>query len=86
MKDSNLRKVGGAIRRRREELGYSQEGFAQYALIERARFGRIERGEMNLTLESLFYIAAHLDLAPSELLADITVYDCMGAEKSSPEV
>lgn len=77
--------VGDAIRRRRKELGYSQEGFAQYALIERARFGRIERGEVNLTLESLFYIAAHLDLAPSEILNGITVYHCMGAETSPVE-
>lgn len=75
--ERNKKKVGEAIRRRRKELGYSQERFAAFAGIERARYGRIERGEMNLTLEKIFELAAFLDIHPFLLLKDITADDCM---------
>lgn len=82
VKHANLTKVGAVIRRLREKQGYSQERFAQHADIERARYGRIERGEVNLTLESLFYLAAHLGVAPLELLRDVTLEDCCGVTPS----
>lgn len=73
-----LEKVGARIRRRREALRHSQEGFAQYAGIDRARYGKIERGQMNLTLEKVFHLAAHLSITPHELLLDVTLDDCLG--------
>lgn len=76
--ETSRKKVGAAIAGRRKELGYSQERFAQFARIDRGRYGRIERGEVNLTLESLFILAANLDIKPSLLLKDISVDDCMG--------
>ena len=63
------------VRMRRLELGYSQEDFAQTAGIERSRYGRIERGEMNLTLQSLFALAEHLDIDPARLFDDVTIDD-----------
>lgn len=70
------RKVGSAIRRERERKGYSQEQFAQAAGIDRARYGRLERGEQNFTLHTLLTVAAQLGVNPSELLIDISVADC----------
>lgn len=77
---NSRKKIGTAIRQRRLQLGYSQEGFAQWAGIERARYGRIERGEMNLTIDKLLELAAHLDIEPYRLLQDVTIYDCMGVQ------
>lgn len=70
--------MGAAIRKRRKELGFSQEKFAQSVGIDRGRYGRIERGEVNLTLASLFSLAAELDIPPHLLVRHVTVYDCMG--------
>lgn len=63
--------LGDAIRERRIELGYSQEGFAQAHGIERARYGRIERGEANLTLDKVFELCELLEIAPSDLFRAI---------------
>lgn len=73
-------KFGAAIRKRREELGYSQERFAQWAGIERARYGRIERGEMNLTFEKICDLAGHLMIEPYLLWQHISLDDCLLAE------
>ena len=70
------RKVGAAVRERRKELGFSQEGFAQSARIDRARYGRIERGDMNLTLDTLCSLAAHLRTSPAQLLRHVSESDC----------
>ncbi|NIT59301.1 MAG: helix-turn-helix domain-containing protein [Aliifodinibius sp.] len=44
-----LVKLGGHIRQLRREKGYSQEGFAAAAGIDRSYMGAIERGERNIT-------------------------------------
>jgi transcriptional regulator with XRE-family HTH domain len=76
-----IRKVGLAIRKLREQQGYSQEGFAQSAQIERARYGKIERGELNISLKVLFLIAAHLKAEPADLLKEVSLKDLRsGAE------
>jgi transcriptional regulator with XRE-family HTH domain len=72
-------KIGLAIRTERLRLGYSQEMFAEAAGIDRARYGRIERGELNFTLKTLFAVASHLKIPPAELLKDITVSDCIAS-------
>ncbi|WP_343058013.1 helix-turn-helix transcriptional regulator [Sphingomonas kyeonggiensis] len=70
------RKVGLTIRHARMRKGYSQEQFAQAANIDRARYGRLERGEINFTLHTLLAVAAHLEITPSELLNEVTAEDC----------
>lgn len=69
-------KLGSTLRRLRKARGFSQEGFAQAARIERARYGRMERGELNISLKALYGLAAQLNMPPGELLTDITVEDC----------
>ena len=82
MYETALTKIGFAIRRRREELGFTQEGFAHHAQIARTFYGRIERGEQNLALKTLFLLARSLRVTPAELLEGISLDDCF--EDGSP--
>lgn len=76
MYEAAQKRLGSTIRRLRKAKGFSQEGFAQSANIERARYGRMERGELNITLSALLALAKQLGVTPSELLADLTLDDC----------
>lgn len=78
VQENAYRKIGETLRRLRKQRGYSQEGFAQFAEIERARYGKIERGELNPTWKVLFVLAANLNVTPAELVKDVTVEDCLG--------
>jgi len=53
MSDPFLDILGQRIRARRRELGFSQEGLAHEAGLDRSYVGRIERGEHNLTFVAL---------------------------------
>ena len=61
-------KVGRRVRSERERLGLSQEGLAARAGVHRTYVGMIERGERNVTLESLEKICKALGLGVGELL------------------
>ncbi len=69
-----LVKLGGHIRQLRREKGYSQEGFAAAAGIDRSYMGAIERGERNITSHYWIRIAKTLevsrigDLFPPDIL------------------
>ncbi len=59
---------GKAVRDRRHELGYSQEGLADTAELHRTYIGSVERGERNVSLENIVRIASALEIQPSELI------------------
>lgn len=59
---------GAAVRALRVERGFAQEAFAAHAGMDRSYFGAIERGEFNVSLETMVRVAAGLDVRPSELL------------------
>ncbi len=61
--------LGSAIRAARKERGYTQEAFAAEADIDRSYYGAVERGEFNLTVDTIAKIAAGLKLTVSELFA-----------------
>jgi transcriptional regulator with XRE-family HTH domain len=63
------RALGAAIRVARSERGYTQESFAAHAGIDRAYYGAIERGEFNITVQTLLRISTGLNVSPAELLA-----------------
>jgi transcriptional regulator with XRE-family HTH domain len=67
-KTASNQAVGHAIREARKAQGYTQEAFALAAGLDRSYMGAIERGEFNLTLQTLLKVADELDLAASELL------------------
>jgi len=62
---------GKAVRRLRGERNFSQEGFAAAAGINRAYMGKIERGEVNISLESIEKIAAALALPVGKLMVEV---------------
>lgn len=67
--DQSLRRLGQAIRSRREVAGLSQEALADAAQIDRSHMGKIERGERNVTLLNLLKIAVAMDCPASEVMA-----------------
>lgn len=63
-------RVGRAIRKRREEVGLSQEGLAEEAGLHRTYISLVERGRRNISVDALSQIAEALGVYPSKLLAD----------------
>jgi transcriptional regulator with XRE-family HTH domain len=63
-----FQKLGNEIKRRRSELGLSQEKFAHLCDFHRTYIGSIERGERNVSLRGIAAIARALKCAPSDLL------------------
>jgi transcriptional regulator with XRE-family HTH domain len=59
--------LGRAIRSAREHRGFTQEGFARKASIDRSYYGAIERGEFNLSVDTVLKIAAALEMTAGEL-------------------
>jgi transcriptional regulator with XRE-family HTH domain len=59
--------LGRAIRAVRKSQGYTQESFALKADIDRSYYGAIERGEFNITVDTILTIAAGLDIPAAEL-------------------
>ncbi|MDQ3521086.1 MAG: helix-turn-helix domain-containing protein [Rubrobacteraceae bacterium] len=57
------KKLGTLVQRLRLERGFSQETFAQACKIERAHVGKIERGEVNVTVATTLRLIEGLDLS-----------------------
>lgn len=64
---------GERMRALRVEAGRSQEEFAALVNIDRATYGKLERGEINPSLITLARIAVALDTSLSSLLNGITL-------------
>ncbi|WP_422422254.1 helix-turn-helix domain-containing protein [Pseudomonas sp. GZD-222] len=60
--------LGQKIRERRITIGLSQDALAHACGIDRSYMGRVERGEVNLTVEKLYRIAVQLKCQPYTLL------------------
>lgn len=58
------------VKRRRLELGISQEQLAERAGVHRTYIGMLERSEKNATLYSIERLAMALEVMPSDLLID----------------
>ena len=54
--------IGTRIRDVRKRRGYSQEAFAAHVGISRAFYGRIERGEQNVSALNIIKIAKALEI------------------------
>jgi transcriptional regulator with XRE-family HTH domain len=70
-----LLRLGYVIRRHRERLQFSQEGFADVIGVHRTYYGNIERSKQNPTLWNLQRIASGLQVALSQLLAEAEALD-----------
>ncbi|GEA67361.1 helix-turn-helix domain-containing protein [Acinetobacter baumannii] len=69
MQDLSI-KIGQLIRQKRKEKQISQEKLALLCNIDRSYLGRIERGEVNITILKLYEISEVLDTNAKELLPD----------------
>lgn len=67
MKDL-AKRFGVKLRSVRRDRGISQDKLALLADIDRSYVGRIERGEVNITLEKAYQIAEVLECDVRELL------------------
>jgi transcriptional regulator with XRE-family HTH domain len=64
-----LRKITGEnVRRLRRAAGFSQERLSELSKLHPSSIGRLERGLLNITLDSLEHIANALKVNPDELL------------------
>lgn len=68
--DDKLKKLGERIRAIREEKGISQEELSFRTELSRNQIGRIERGEINTGISTLFEIANGLDVDVVLLFVD----------------
>lgn len=59
---------GQQVRKHRKQKNISQEKLALICNIDRSYMGRIERGEVNITLERIYEIARVLEVSVIELL------------------
>lgn len=63
--------LGADIRKQRVKLGLSQEQAAERADLHSNYFGRVERGEENVSLSALRRIAKALNVRVRDLVAEI---------------
>jgi transcriptional regulator with XRE-family HTH domain len=69
--DSRLNSIVAAnIKRYRKQAGLSQEELGEKAGLHRTYIGSVERGERNITLDSLQEIADALHIAPVQLVTE----------------
>lgn len=78
VKSPELLSLGKAIRKVREEQGYSQDKFALELDLGRSYYGSLERGEINASVMTLVKITRALgvelkDVIPSTLPKDTLV-------------
>lgn len=74
-KREHLIQFGKKIRKIRKNLNLSQENFGYKTDLHRTYIGSIERGEQNISIETLLKIAKALNVEPSELLPKLEELD-----------
>ncbi|MFD1217218.1 helix-turn-helix domain-containing protein [Microbulbifer celer] len=62
---------GDVIRRRRADIGISQEELAHRAGVDRTYVSRIERGVRQPTITTLIGLGLALEVSASELVAEV---------------
>ncbi len=63
-----VKEFGEMLRLKRKAAGYSQENFAAYVGIERGNYGKMERGCVNIKLETLYKLANALNCDFEEIM------------------
>lgn len=74
--------IGSRVRRRRKELGLTQEQLAEMAAISAPFLGHIERGTRKASIETLVRIGEALDVCLCELIPMRHSGSCEDAYKS----
>jgi transcriptional regulator with XRE-family HTH domain len=63
-----VKEFGEMLRSKRKSAGYSQESFAAYVGIERGNYGKMERGCVNIKLETLYKLTNALNCEFEEVM------------------
>jgi len=63
-----VKEFGEMLRAKRKEKGYSQESFSAFVGIERGNYGKMERGCVNIKLETLYKITNALNCEFEEVM------------------
>lgn len=63
-----VKEFGEMLRLKRKASGYSQESFAAYVGIERGNYGKMERGLVNIKLETLYKLTNALNCEFEEVM------------------
>lgn len=79
-KNPQLVLLGSRIRSLRERRGFTQEGFAAIAALDRAYYSSVERGERNVSALNLIRIAKNLNVSVGELFPSIKEFDDLTGE------
>lgn len=69
------RRFGAAVRKRRLELGWSQEDLAEQSGLHRTYISDVERGARNVSLDNIGRISRSLRMRVSELLVETATSD-----------
>ncbi len=69
--NETTRVFGERVRKRRLELGLSQEAAAVRCGIHWTQLGKVERGQRSLRLETIVKIAGGLDVDPGALVGGL---------------
>lgn len=64
----NHKEIGSRIRNEREKLGLSRERFAEIVGLSSYYIGQIERGDRNMSLETLIKISSSLNISIDYIL------------------
>ena len=67
--------VGTKVRRRRENLGISQEALGFQSSLHRTYVGSVERGERNISIENVCSLARAMACEPVELVPTWSLID-----------
>lgn len=67
--ESTLKGIGLKVLQKRQELGLSQEKLAELAGLHRTYIGFVERGERNLSIQTLVRLAGALQIELKDLLS-----------------
>mgnify|MGYP002082655745 FL=1 len=71
----NYSEIGMRIRRQRERAGMTQEQLGEACDLSTSFIGHIERGSRKLSVESLYKLAAVLDVSVDYLLFDRMLHE-----------
>jgi transcriptional regulator with XRE-family HTH domain len=65
------KRFGQNLKAVRQSKGFSQEHLAHAAGIDRSYVGKIERGQVNLSIEKLYLLAETLGCSPKDLIPEV---------------
>jgi transcriptional regulator with XRE-family HTH domain len=67
--DDILKRFSSKLKEKRKSLGFSQEGFANFAGFSRSYYAEIENGKRNVSLKNLVKILVALNVEANVLIS-----------------